>query len=397
MSASVGLPAHTEFGIVGGGIIGLSVAYELTRRGRRVVVLDDGSRAGVATHAAAGMIAPAAESEMEHSELVELRRLSHALYPEFVQHVEADSGVDCAFRTDGTLVVALDRDHAVEIERLREIVTDQGFETHALSAREVLEIEPNVSGRVVQGLRLPQDFHVDQRSLVRALRVALARTGALLASDVVVERVERNGTITGSRRDAPTPERFEIHCDQVVVSAGSWTPVELELPFAPLPVRPVRGQVVRLHAAAALRHVVRTPDVYLVPHAAGELIVGASVEEQGFDARPTAGAVLDLLRHAWRALPVLYDAPLTEIAVGFRPTARDHLPIFGRWSSRIAVATGHFRNGILLAPGTARLLAQLLCDGVEHQLLRVFAPQRFSERGAGGARDPRGESCIEST
>ena len=390
MNTQFDLPRRVEFGIVGGGIIGLSLAYELARRNRRVIVFDDAGRAGNASHAAAGMVAAAAESEMEHRGFIELRRWSRTLYPEFVRGVEAATGIDCAFRQHGTIVVALDRDHGVEVARLQVIVREQGFDAVPLTAREVLELEPNLSGRVVEGLRLAQDFHIDQRRLVQALRQGAEQASAWVTSDAIVECVDTDGNVRG-RRGATASQHFEVRCDQVVVAAGSWSAVDLELPFEALPVRPVRGQVVRLQAAHALRHVVRTPDVYLVPHAGGELVLGASVDEQGFDARPSAGAVLDLLRHAWRALPMLSECPLLEISVGFRPAARDHLPILGRIAPRVCVATGHYRNGILLAPATARVLGQLLCDDVEHELLRDFAPQRFAPR-----RTPRGESCRES-
>lgn len=394
MTASVVLPERVEFGIVGGGIIGLALAYELATRGRHVVVLDDAARAGNASDAAAGMVAAAAEHEMEHEGFIALRRWSRAAYPEFVRRVEADSGVDCAFRTEGTILVALDRDHRVELERIRGIVSDQGFETQSLGTTEVLDLEPNLSGRVVGGVRLPDDFHIDQRRFMQGLRHAAEGRGALVASGACVERVDKDGHVQGRQGDGESAARFELRCEHVVVAAGSWSAVGLELPYAPLPVRPVRGQILRLQAEGVLHHVVRTPDVYLVPHTGGELVVGASVEEQGFDARPTAGAVHDLLRHAWRALPVLYDAPLMEIGVGFRPTARDHLPILGRLSSHVAVATGHYRNGVLLAPGTALLMAALLCDDDEHELMRPFAPQRFEHAGA--SAKPQGESCIES-
>lgn len=394
MTTTVVLPQRVEFGIVGGGIIGLALAYELAARGRRVVVLDDASRAGNASDAAAGMVAAAAEHEMEHAGFIELRRFSRAAYPDFVRRVQTDSGIDCAFRTEGTILVALDRDHAVELERIRAIVTEQGFDAQPLGPAEILDLEPNLSGRVVGGVRLPDDFHIDQRRFMQALRSAACGRGVLVASGACVERVDTDGHVQGRQGEGTSAARFEMHCEHVVVAAGSWSASGLELPGAPLPVRPVRGQILRLQAQALLHHVVRTPDVYLVPHAAGELVVGASVEEQGFDARPTAGAVHDLLRHAWRALPALYDAPLLEIGVGFRPTARDHLPILGRLSSHVAVATGHYRNGILLAPGTALLMSALLCDDDEHELLRHFEPQRFGRASAGS--QPQGESCLES-
>lgn len=392
--STVALPQRTEFGIVGGGIIGLALAYELATRGRHVVVLDDAARAGNASDAAAGMVAAAAEHEMEHAGFIELRRFSRAAYPEFVRRVESDSGIDCAFRTEGTLLVALDRDHRVELERIRDIVTEQGFDAQPLDPAEVLDLEPNLSGRVVGGVRLPDDFHIDQRRFMQALRRAATERGVRIASAACVESVDTDGLVRGWQGEGTSAARFEMRCEQVVVAAGSWSASGLELPGTPLPIRPVRGQILRLQAEGLLHHVVRTPDVYLVPHAGGELVVGASVEEQGFDARPTAGAVHDLLRHAWRALPALYDVPLLEVGVGFRPTARDHLPILGRLSSRVAVATGHYRNGILLAPGTALLLSALLCDGDEHELLRHFGPQRFGRGSA--ASQTQGETCLES-
>lgn len=373
------IPKRTDVGIVGGGIIGLAVAHELAERGRGVVVLDHGARRGNATHASAGMIAPAAEADIELPGLCEFRRWSHELYPEFVARVEERSGVDCRFRSEGTLLVALDRDHAAELERLRDIMRDQGFESRPLTATAVTELEPGLSARVVGGLMLPQDHHIDQRVLVHALRVAVEKRRGRVFSQVVVDRVDPHGGIEG-RHAAAENQRFELRCQQVVVAAGSWSQCQIDSPCAALPLRPVRGQVLRLHAPDILRRVVRTPDIYMVPHAEGELVVGASVEEQGFDARPTAGAVFDLLRHAWRALPGIYDLPLKEISVGFRPTSRDHLPIIGRMQGKVSVATGHFRNGILLAPGTARLLGLLLCDGAEHALLAYFDPQRFEQR-----------------
>jgi glycine oxidase len=372
------IPPRVDVGIVGGGIIGLAVAHELAERGREVVVLDHGARPGNATHASAGMIAPVAEADVELPGLCEFRQWSHQLYPEFVARVEERAGVDCSLRRDGTLLVALDRDHTAELERLRDIMQDQGFEPQPLNAKDVLDMEPGLSARTLGGLLLEQDDHIDQRVFVRALRIAVEKGRGRVFDDVVVERVTPDGAVQGHHTTGD--RRFELECEQVVVAAGSWSNVELDSPVAELPLRPVRGQVVRLHAPALLRRVVRTPDVYMVPHAAGELVLGASVEEQGFDVQPTAGAVFELLRHAWRALPGIYDLPLKEISVGFRPVSRDHLPVIGRLQGRVCVATGHFRNGILLAPGTARLLGLLLCDAAEHALLGYFEPQRFAQR-----------------
>ena len=374
MSADTGIPARADVAIVGGGLIGLAVAEELGARGRQVVVLDDASRAGNSTQAAAGMLAPAAEADIELPGLCAFRQWSHSLYPEFVARVQRLSGSDCGLRRAGTLLVALDRDHTSELERLRLIMQEQGFETETLGSSTVLEMEPLLSPRVVGGVHLPQDFHVDQRRLAQALRVAVERHGGRVWRDAVVTRVDAEGRIEGRRGDGAA---FALQATQVVVAGGSWTNVQLVSPCAHLPVRPIKGQIVRLQAPGLLQRVVRTPDVYIVPHADGDLVVGATVEEQGFDARPTAGAVFDLLRHAWRALPGIYDLPVRELAVGFRPCARDHRPLIGHVLGRVYAAAGHYRNGVLQAPGTARLLGLLLCEGTEHPLLTHFEPKRF--------------------
>lgn len=375
MNHETPIPVRADVAVVGGGIVGLAVAHELCERGRGVVVLDDGARAGNSTQAAAGMLAPAAEADVELPGLCAFRQWSHSLYPEFVARVERAAGSDCGLRTAGTLLVALDRDHAAELERLRAIIQEQGFSTQALDAPQILEMEPGLSPRVVGGVLLPQDFHVDQRRLVQALRVAVAAQGGKLWHDVRVQSVSADGHIGGDR--SGNGARFALRARQVVVAGGSWTNVELASPCARLPIRPVKGQVVRLYAPGLLRRVVRTPDVYVVPHGDGELVVGATVEEQGFDARPTAGAVFDLLRHAWRVLPGIYDLPLRELSVGFRPCARDHRPLIGHVEGRVYVASAHYRNGILQAPGTARLLGLLLCDDTVHPLLTHFEPGRF--------------------
>ncbi len=371
-------PARADVVVIGGGIIGLAVAHELSERGRRVVVLDDESRAGNSTHAAAGMLAPAAEADIELPGLCEFRQWSYSLYPQFVSRVQRLSGIDCGLGAEGTLLVALDRDHVAELERLRGILQAQGIDTQLLGADAVAAREPALSPRLLEGLWLPQDLHIDQRRLVRALRAAVDARGGWRSGQANVERVHADGQVEGHTGSG---ESFVVRGDAVVLAGGSWTNVRIDSPGAHLPLRPVKGQLLRLHAPGLLHHVVRTPDVYLVPHADGDLVVGATAEDQGFDERPTAGAVLDLLRHAWRAIPAVHDLPLREVCVGFRPCARDHRPLIGRVEGRVLVATGHYRNGILLAPGTARMIAALVCDEPLPALLAHFDPQRYG-RGA---------------
>ena len=190
-----------------------------------------------------------------------------------------------------------------------------------------------------------------------------------------MERIESGGQVSGRRLDGTS---FEVRAERVVLAAGAWGE-EISLPIAPPGLRPVKGQLVRLRGTALVRHVLRTPEVYLVPRATGELLVGATAEEMGFDIEPTAGAVLDLLRHAWELLPGIYDLELAEINVGLRPALMDHLPAIGPTESEgLFLALGHFRHGILLAPGTAHYLAELLHTGDEQAALEPFLPQRLT-------------------
>lgn len=346
--------------VVGGGIIGLAIAFELHERGRQVLILDEGRMHGPATPAAAGMLSRAAEADVELPGLTEFRHFSHDLYPDFIARLEAQSGMPCGLSTVGSLFVAIDRDQRAEMERLAAILTDQGFTTRPVSAEAALQLEPALSPRVIAALHLVDDHHVDQRATQLALR------SLLNVHTARVQQVGRDGVVSG--------DGFELQAEVVVLATGSWMDLGINLP-----VRPVKGQTLRLHAPGLLQRVIRTPNVYIVPHLNGTVVIGASVEEQGFNIEPTAGATFDLLRHAWRVLPGIYDLPLRELSVGLRPTARDHLPVIGRLDdSRLIVANGHYRGGILWAPGTARMVCDLICDGKEHDLLQRFNPQRFT-------------------
>jgi glycine oxidase len=229
--------------------------------------------------------------------------------------------------------------------------------------------------------------------LVVNARVTGYETHQSRLSRVVGRRVREGGTVGGgaagsiatpfskSVPEAPAAEEpFAVGCDVAVLAAGAWSSQDVAWPAPPLGVRPVKGQLVRLHGRDLLRHVVRAPQVYLVPREGGDLVVGATMEEQGFDPTPTAGAVMDLLWNARLIVPAIYDLQLAEVDVGFRPATRDHLPVIGATDVRgLYVATGHFRHGVLLAPVTAGLLADLIVEGRLEQSLAPFRPQRLAE------------------
>jgi glycine oxidase len=366
--------------IVGGGVIGLSIAYELARRDRAVLLVDRQRVAGGATAAAAGMLAAVSEAEEAPSPLVALGRESLRRYPEFVRDVEQRSGSCCGYRGEGTLWVALDRDEEAELGHLRESLAHRGLAVRPLSARELLALEPHLTSRVLGGLRVEGDHQVDPRALCRALACALQKLGGRILEGHTVDAIEHEGRRVAavSGRD-PAGRPFRIGARTVVLAAGAWSEPSLSGAGPALGVRPVKGQLLRLRGQPLLRHVVRTPHAYLVPRVDGELLVGATVEEQGFDLTPTAGAVMDLLRQAWRMLPAVYELELSEVSVGLRAAVPDQLPVIGpaRDVEGLVLAVGHYRNGVLLAPATAQHVAEWLCNGTMTPALEPFLPARL--------------------
>ena len=372
-------PECVDVCVLGGGIIGLAVAAELLRRGREVCVLEaSAGSTDAAARTAAGMLAPVSEADLSHPDLTRLSLASAAMYEPWAREIEARSGLNTGFETTGTLIVALHRDHMAEIEHLRAFQRDRGLDPQPLTRGELRALEPSLAPTVVGGMRVPGDHQVDPRRVLGALREAITRGGGRIvegarATSVVAEGTDGASLVRFEERGEP----HALHVKLVVVAAGAWSRA-IEVPDLEIPVRPVKGQVLRLRGERLLNHVVRTPDVYLVPRADGELVVGATMEERGFDRDSRAGDVLDLLIEAARTLPGIRELTLAECNTGFRPALRDHLPAIGEARPGLLVATGHFRDGVLLAPITARLLGDLVCEGRIDALLASFAPGRFA-------------------
>jgi glycine oxidase len=370
--------------IVGGGVIGLAVAYELSRLRRRVLVLERDRVGCGASWVAGGMLAPISEAEIDAPEVIEFGCDSLRRYPDFVAGVESLAEASCGLRTEGTLWVAVDRDDVAELRHLSETLSQKGLASRPLDAESLRELEPHLSGRVLGGLELAHDHQVDPRALCRCLELALVRSGGRVAAGAMAERVEARGGHVGavSGRDGDG-RAFRVEAETVVVAAGAWSGRDLELPTGRLGLRPVKGQLVRLRGPRLLDHVVRTPQVYLVPRSDGELLIGATMEEMGFDLSPTGGAVMDLLRRAWEVLPGVYDLELAEVSVGLRSAVDDHLPVIGATDVvGLFLAVGHFRNGVLLAPATAHYLAQWIAGGDRPSELKSFAPRRLMRDNA---------------
>ena len=369
--------------VVGGGVIGLSVAFELLRRGRTVEVIDRAEVAGTATRAAAGMLAPVSEIELEDPAVLALALDSLDRYPKFIADLEGVARRSCEYRTDGTLWVALNRDDVAELDHLQETFTVklQRMPARRLTSKQVLEREPHLSGRVLGGLLVERDLQVDPRALASALREGIRALGGSVVRDLRVEEiVVAGGRARGVEAIAPDGSRTRRSCDTVVLAAGAWSTVEIRSPVSGIGIRPVKGQLIRLKGTRLLRHVVRHPDVYLVPRDSGELLLGATMEEVGFDASVTAGAVHDLLRQAWQLVPGVYDLELAEVSVGFRPASADNRPVVGSaGTDGLYVAVGHGRQGVLLAPATARYLAECVVSGKIPPELEPFSVSRAQD------------------
>lgn len=376
--------ARSDAAIVGGGVIGLAVAWELARRDLRAVVFERDRPGAGATRASAGMLTAVSEAETEEPTLVELALESLARYPDFVADVEEASGQSCGYGREATLWIALNRDQEAELDHLRETLRRRRLPVEPRSAEEVARLEPRLSGRVLSGLLVAADHRVQPRALVSSLARAVERAGGTIRSGAAVEEIlVEAGRAVGVAGRTGAGEPFEARADLVVLAAGAWSTTSIRSPLSGLSVRPVKGQLLRLRGERLLGRAVRTPDVYFVPGDGGELVVGATVEEQGFDARPTAGAVLDLLRFGWQALPAISELEIAEVSVGFRPALRDHLPVIGPTEvPGLLVATGHYRKGLLLAPVTAHHVAELVATGRLPREAEPFRAERAALTGA---------------
>ncbi len=373
-------PESTPIIVVGAGVIGLTVAFELARRRIPVLVLERDHVGAGAAGVAAGMLAVVGEAEHETAELADLLVTSQRAYPAFVRELQHASGRDVGFVTEGTLIVGLGRDGEQELRHSQRAQDRLGLRSSWLTGDEARALEPHLGPRISAALLAREDHQVDPRALLPALAAATEALGGRVLTGTRVTGFDttagRLTAVVGVHQGDDRP--FAIRCEAAVLAAGAWCAVGLAWPAAPVLVRPVKGQVVRLRGPAILRRVVRDTQVYLVPRRNGELVVGATMEDVGFDAAPTAGAVTDLLWQARLLAPAVYDLEIVEVGVGFRPAARDHLPTIGPTDvPGLYVATGHFRHGILLAPTTAVLLADLLVDDRMSPLLDRFRPGRF--------------------
>jgi glycine oxidase len=338
--------------IVGGGVIGLAIAWRAQRRGLSVVVLERGQPGGGTSRVAAGMIAPIAEAEPTEPRLLALARQSASLYPRFVEELIADSGVDPGYLGCGTLLVARDADEAEALERELAFRQELELPVRRLRASEARELEPALAPTLRLGLEIPDDHAIDPQALCAALAAALGgsvRSGCDVAEVVPGQGVRlRDGEVIGA--------------EQIVIAAGPWSEA-----LAPVELRPVKGQILALrdpNGPGLVERVIRMQPGYLVPRGDGRYVLGATIEEKGFDTTVTAGPVWELLRDAIELVPGVSEFVIEELMCGIRPGTPDNFPRLGPSDQPgVHLATGHYRHGILLAPVTAEIVVEGLLAG----------------------------------
>jgi glycine oxidase len=385
-----------DVAVAGGGAIGLACAWRAAGRGLRTVVLDAGDPG--AWQVAAGMLAPVTEADPGEAALLELGLRSASGFAAFCAELAESSGADPGHRPTGTLVVARDRDEAEALERQLAFRRELGLAVERLRPSQARRAEPAIAPTVRLALDVPGDHSVDPRRLVAALATAFERAGGTVRPGTRVAGVVLAGDMAGAddRLEGDDGGRARVvglhladgeivRARQVVLAVGVGTARLEGLPdHARVPVRPVKGQILRLRdprGPGLVERTVRGVDAYLVPRADGGYALGATTEERGWDTKPTAGGAYELLRDISEVVPGVLELEIEEIQAGLRPATPDNLPAIGRGAlDGLVWATGHYRNGILLAPITADLIAGALSGEPLPDWAAAADPRRFARQ-----------------
>ncbi|HEV3054314.1 MAG TPA: glycine oxidase ThiO [Solirubrobacteraceae bacterium] len=363
--------------VVGGGVIGLTAGWRLSQRGLRVTVLERDEPGSGTSRVAAGMLAPIAEADLNEQPLLRLGVRSAALYPAFVEELRELSGCDPGYLECGSLLTARDRDEAESVCREQAVRERLELAVFKLLPGDARALEPGLAPALRLAMEIPDDHAIDPRALVEALVAALERAGVSVRRGAAVERVElADGRIAG----VVLADGARLAADHVVIAAGAWSDAIAGLPeHARVALRPVKGQIIRLHDPAGpglLTRVLRMRPAYIVPRGDGRYVLGATMEERGFDTTVTAGAIYGLLRDAIELLPGLSELVIDGLDAGLRPGTPDNAPLIGPGAvPGLHWATGHYRNGILLAPITAELIVESVLGSPPQS---PFSPDRFS-------------------
>jgi glycine oxidase len=376
---SAGISSTPDVVVIGGGLIGTAISWRLRQAGLDVVMIV-GERSAAASGFAAGMLAPITETTFTEQRLLELNIASLRRYPDFVDELEAASGLPAGLRRTPSLSIAYDGDDAARLTTFADFLARAGHAGKQLTSRECRGYEPLLAPSVRAGLLVEGDWSCDNRLLWRSLMEAAQRIGVRELAGFVHRVTSSHGRVTGVQ----LADGSSIDARWVVVANGAWARQVDGLPY--LPVRPVKGQILRLDPgrlpapSLTIRAYVRGTEIYLVPREGGrEVVLGATVEELGFDHRVTAGAIYELLRDGRTVMPMSAEYALAETSVGWRPGTPDNAPILGGCDlDGLVLATGHYRNGVLLTPITADVISTLIISGELDGVAAPFTIYRFA-------------------
>jgi glycine oxidase len=356
--------------IIGGGVIGLSIARSLSKKGiKEITILERGEVGKEASYAAAGMLAPHAEAE-KLDDFFNICSESLSLYPQFSDELFDETGIDIALDKSGTLYLAFTENDVAEITKRYDWQKQNGLKVEHLSAQEIRKIEPFVSPDVREGLFFPNDWQVENRKLIAALHKFCELNGVQIIENTEVKNLSKNFAETiGKKYD------FDI----LIVANGAWLSLIKTVDFTLPDVRPIRGQMISFKTAKRLfTKVIYSPRGYIVPRKDGKIIAGASVEDAGFDNRTTDFEIEKIMENTFEISPSLSNLSVAEKWSGLRPCSPDNLPVLGEIYSNIFIAAAHYRNGILLAPKTAELITETIVSGTISNYFKTFNPNRFS-------------------
>ena len=366
--------------IIGGGIIGLSIAWRLIGIGKKVIIVDKKNFGKEASWAAAGMLSGRLDLKPSEKKLLPIFKKSHYAWPKFAEELENKSGKRIGYRKEGTLMVACDVNEEKKLKINYNFLKKNKVNISWLSGNKIREKEPYVSNNVISGFYSPEDHHVNNRYILDALMTILKKNKK---NCVLKQNTEVQGIITNKNQVIGVKTKKEtIKTKEIIVCSGAWTNKIKNIEVKEVPIRPVKGQMVCLKIpkeTSILKHILWRENVYLVPRDNSDLIIGATEEEMGFDKSLTAGGIYNLLKVAREILPAIEDLPIIESWSGLRPTTRDEAPIVGpsKKIKGLIYATGHHRNGILLAPLTSSVIKNYYLRGKIENDFNSLKPGRF--------------------
>jgi len=379
MVGGLGFSGAPDVIVIGGGVIGCSVALRLAQARLKVMVMDPSEPGAEASSAAAGMLAPQGEM-VEHDSFFDLCAASRDLYPEFVAEVEGLSGTSVGYRRDGTLLVAVDEDECRKLEEAFASQSRMGLPLERLEARTVGERVAGLSPRIRCGLFVPGDHWLDNERLCRALAESCARRGVVFRRGDGARKINAQGqrvkTVEGDSGSVFSAAKF-------ILAAGCWSAALVAPLGISLPMQPCRGQMIEFECDRELPLVVRAGHHYLVPRSAGRILAGTTVEYEGFEKPVTGEGLISILEATSRFAPLVKSLRFLRAWAGLRPDTADHKPILGLGDlENLIFATGHFRNGILLAPITAKLISEVVLTGKPAGGTEAYHPARFARKRA---------------